>query len=119
MRRASFHCAQFESVPVKNLLRASNFRVPNDRRYGIDMQALEARVTWTSNDRKELSASKRCAIAQKGASNTDEKPENAEANTKRSRGTRLALRERGDRRDVTRRAHGGTRAEDQTTPQGR
>ena len=65
MRRASFHCAQFESVPVKNLLRASNFRVPNDRRYGIDTQTLEARVTWTSNDRKEQSASKRRAIAQK------------------------------------------------------
>ena len=50
-------------VSVKNLLRASNFRVPNDSRYGIDVHTHEARVTRTSNDRKDQSTGKRRAIA--------------------------------------------------------
>ena len=74
MRGASFHCAQFESVPVKNLLRASNFRVPNDSRYGIDIHTDEARVTWTSNDRKEQSTGKRRAIAQKAPATPTRSP---------------------------------------------
>ena len=61
-------------VSVKNLLRASNFRVPNDSRYGIDVHTQEARVTWTSNDRKEQSTGKRRAIAQKAPATPTRSP---------------------------------------------
>ena len=50
MRGASFHCDLFASNLLR-LLRASNFRVPNGRRYCIVIHAHGAGVTWTSDDR--------------------------------------------------------------------